>query len=706
MDLPLPNAAYLVPAAWSFGSALLALGLFAAQLAFASRGGIRASTLIAVVVLNVFCAAAGLAFATWPTVFAWKLWRLSDLARAAGWSLFALLLSGVGQAGEAGGRPARRRFAALLLLAVSAAILAGVAMWVARTSQAGAASDRVSYAVSLGLAIFGLVCIEQVLRNAHVEARWGVKPLCIGLGGVFAFDLFMYGDGVLFGQLDAGTWSAHGVVQACVIPFVAASAARSKGWTVNLAVSRQVVFHSTALLGSGLYLLGAAGVGLYIRHFGGSWGATIGTVLLFAALVILGVVISSGTFRSKLRVLVNKHFFSYRYDYREEWLRFTNVLATLDPRSNIHARVVEALADLVESPAGAIWARRGGALRQVARWHAPEIRELERGDASLPAFMRNTGWVVDLHQGRRDPARYAGLEIPQWLAQWRTAWLVIPLIADKSLIGFVVLADPRVQVEMNWEVLDLLKTAGSQAASYLAQIEANAALLEAEKFAAFNRMSAFVVHDLKNLVTQLTLMVKNTERHGDNLEFQRDMLGTVRHVVDRMNQLLAQLRLGAKPVEGPNQVDLSAIVRRVCEAKRAQRPGLTVEAGQPVYAVGHEDRLERIAGHLVQNAIDATSVDGMILVRVSQDDRNTVLEVIDDGVGMPPDFIQDCLFKPFQTTKHDGMGIGAYESHQYVTGLGGRITVESPPGRGVRVCVLLPRAALDGGTAADLREIA
>src|SRR5256885_14862372 len=143
-------------------------------------------------------------------------------------------------------------------------------------------------------------------------------------------------------------------------------------------------------------------------------------------------------------------------------------------------------------------------------------------------------------------------------------WIIIPLVTGTELIGFVVLGAARAKIEVNWEVRDLLKTASRQAAGYLAQIRASEALLEARKFDAFNRMSAFVVHDLKNLVAQLSLMLRNAERHRDNPEFQRDMLSTVENVVEKMHKLMLQLRTGATPVENPRPVALEPVVRRVC----------------------------------------------------------------------------------------------------------------------------------------------
>jgi putative PEP-CTERM system histidine kinase len=221
-------------------------------------------------------------------------------------------------------------------------------------------------------------------------------------------------------------------------------------------------------------------------------------------------------------------------------------------------------------------------------------------------------------------------------------------------------------------------------------MQATEALLEARKFDAFNRMSAFVVHDLKNLVAQLSLMLRNSERHRGNPDFQRDMLATVENVVARMNLLMLQLRMGTTPVEKARPVDLEPLVRRVCAAKGAAGGRIDIEAAQGAVAVGHEERLEHVVGHLVQNALDATANGGRVAVRVSREGDFARVEVADTGAGMTPEFVRDRLFKPFATTKPAGMGIGVYESSQYLAAMGGRIEVDTAPGAGTRMRVFVP----------------
>ena len=268
----------------------------------------------------------------------------------------------------------------------------------------------------------------------------------------------------------------------------------------------------------------------------------------------------------------------------------------------------------------------------------------------------------------------------------------MPLASANDLLGFVVLTMPRTAVDVDWEVRDLLKTASRQAASYLGQGRATEALLEARKFDAFNRMSAFVVHDLKNLVAQLSLMLRNAQRHRDNPAFQADMLATVAHVVERMNGLMLQLRAETRPVDRICNVDLDAVLRRVCAAKADARVPIDVQSPGSAMVVGHEERLEHVIGHLVQNAIDASLPAGRIMASVATEPRFGVLTMIDEGVGMTPEFMRERLFKPFQTTKPAGMGIGVYESQQYVAGLGGSIRIESREGAGTRVELRLPLA--------------
>ncbi len=681
------------PAILSYCLAALIFAGFAVQFSLGWRGGARASILVGAVVASALWAGCVLAMLIFPDAGLWWLARLLDAIRLGAWLVFLLFLLKAGRGGNAvanGVVPPAWPSTILGTLLLAGAVLPQSPPWLGAAAGAWPVG---AFAALLCTSVFGLVLNEQLYRRTPENGRWAIKPLVVGLSGMFAFDLLTYSGAVLFQRVDPAMWAARGIAHALVILFVALATKRNTAWTIDWHVSRGVVLHSTALFVAGAYLMIVAGAGYWVRFFGGGWGETLQVAFVFSALLCLGALVLSGSLRAWLKVFVSKHFFSFRYEYRGEWLRFTRALGAPVQGINLYAQVVRALADLVESVGGAIWIERDGALRQMARLSLQKIGESEPASGSLVAFLNSTGWVINLDEVAAFPDRYPQLVLPEWLANMKEAWLVVPLASGVDLIGFVVLARPRAPMDVNWEVLDLLKTASRQAASYLAHMRANEALVETEKFDAFNRMSAFVVHDLKNLVAQLALLLKNAERHRDNPEFQRDMLETIENVVGRMNQLMLQLRTGTTPMEKPRPVELRELIGRVIKTKEVHRASIEFEPGSSLRAFAHDDRIERVLGHIVQNAIEATQEGGgRIRLRAVPDGSYALVEIADNGAGMTEEFVRERLFRPYQTTKPQGMGIGMYESIQYVNGIGGRIAVESSLNDGTRFQVFLPLA--------------
>jgi putative PEP-CTERM system histidine kinase len=682
------EAGFSTLTAWSYGLTCVGFAALALQLRVRLRGDLREFALLVAVALSALWGLLGLALALSPQPMLFSAAAIADVLRIGGWFMFLGLAIVWPRATSAFSQMRSR------LVTAAALIILGLVAQIFKAFNWSAFGDpgRLVFLDSLALAVFALVLIETLFRNLPAESRWNVKPLCIGLTVAFCFDVYVYADAVLFNRIDADAFSVRGLVHALVVPLVAVTAARGGNWTSRVTLSRRIVFHSAALIASGIYLLFVAAAGYYVRVSGGEWGRAFQVALLFAGLLGLSVLALSGSMRAKLRVLVSKHFFSYRYDYRDEWLRFTQTLSACDGQAALGQQIIRGLANMVESPSGALWLLdiTGRQYVQSARWNMPANAAIEAADSELPQFLTQSGWVINLEEYRSLPARYGRFRLPAWLSEAPSAWLVVPLATGEELIGFVILGTPRARADLNWEVNDLLKTAGRQAASFLGHMQATEALLETRKFDAFNRMSAFVVHDLKNIVAQLSLMLKNAERHKDNPEFQQDMLMTVGHSVERMKHLMMQLREGTTPVNAPSAVDLGEIIRRIERSKTGHEPVPQMRVETRVVARAHEDRVERVIGHIVQNAIDATDKDGHIVVTLGRDGDKAVVEVRDTGHGMTEDFVREHLFKPFQTTKRSGMGIGAYESYQYVQELGGDIVVESKPGQGTTMRILLP----------------
>jgi len=541
------------------------------------------------------------------------------------------------------------------------------------------------------LTVMGLVLTEQVYRSTRPEDRWAIKFLCLGLGGLFVYDFYLYANAALFNAMDAQVWAARGYVAALVTPLIAVSAARNPEWAAPVGLSRSMAFHTASLLAAGIYLLLMASAGYYLRLFGGEWGDVVQTVFIFAAAMLLVLLMFSGTLRARLRVFLSKHFFSYRYDYREEWLNFTRTLTEGRPGEQLCERAVEALAGLLESPGGALWMREGDAgYQRASHWNWADLQGTEPADAPFIQWLSSKQWVVDLDEMKVRRDLYGDLSTPAWLERADNAWLVVPLMLHEELLGFVVLKHSLGNVTFNWEVSDLLKVAARQAAAHLAQMRASNQLIVARQFESFNRTTTFVIHDLKNLIAQLSLLLANAEKHKHKPEFQADMLDTVANAVTRMNKVLAQLRRSSDATQAQS-VALSDILNEAVASKQAFKLRPTLELPPASLRVRAErDRLTRAIGHLLQNALEATPPTGQVTLRGFEEAGRAIIEIADTGCGMDDEFVRTRLFQPFDSTKGAGMGIGAYECRETLRALGGNIEVDSTPGLGTHFRLSLP----------------
>ena len=617
--------------------------------------------------------------------------ELLEIARDGAWLylLWKLFESGASRVQGASSTPLQRIF--IFGASVYGLVLLYRVAAHTRLLPAALAGSDGSIIGHIALALLGLALVEQLYRNAAESQRWAIKHICLGLGGLFAFDFYMYSDALLFKTIDPGIWNARGVVNALIVPLIAVSAARNPQWSLDISVSRGVVFHTATLFGAGLYLLIMAGAGYYIRIFGGNWGGVLQAAFLFGAVLILFLLLFSGALRARLKVLLSKHFFSYKYDYREEWLRFTYTLSAGEPGVNLHERSIRAVAELVDSPAALLWVERGDGFYQIARWNLPAINDCEAAQGSLCAFLDERQWVIDLKEYADQPDVYGDLQMPPWLVAMPRAWLIVPLILHEHLKGFIVLADARSPRGFNWEDSDLLKTAGRQVAVYIAQIQASEALVEARQFESFNRLSTYVVHDLKNIVAQLSLLLSNAQKHKNNPEFQEDMLATIDNATQRMTRLLGQLRPGYQSAQQQEAIELQQLLEGVVREKNhcSPLPQLT-PSRHPLWVIADKERLARVLGHLVQNAVEATAPTGTVEVTLEKEGARALIRVTDSGKGMDETFIRENLFRPFTTTKSGGMGIGVYECREYVRELKGEMQVTSAVGQGTCFTLALP----------------
>jgi len=526
------------------------------------------------------------------------------------------------------------------------------------------------------ISIGGLVIIEQLYRNTPEEHRWALKYLWIGIGGMFAYDFYLYSDAFLFQRIDKELWDARGIIHAMVVPLIGVAIKREMRWSIgetsiDIYLSRRMAFHTTTLLVSGVYLV-FIGVGAYyVREMGGDWGAVAQATFLFASVMALIVLLFSGKIRSRLKVAIDKHFFHYKYDYREEWLRIIRTLSLQSESVRLHERAVRALAQIIDSPGGLLMMERGNGYFELDEcWNYKQQNVRESADSELIRFLSGQQFVICLDEYNKDPEMYTrlgALSIPSWIADNKNAWLIVPLILEGHLMGFIVLLrSPAHERYFNWEDSDLLKTAGRQAASHLAQHDAAQALVSARRFEEINKLSAFIVHDIKNMVGQLSMVVSNAARHKNNPMFIDDAIVTVENSVNKMNKLLTRLRGGGEADES-RPISLCGLleesIRSCVKAGTLPIPVLNC-LHQEIRVTADKDRMSANIAHLIQNAQDATDEIGSITVRLRTQGNFAVIEIEDTGMGMDADFIHDRLFQPFESTKGT-MGIGVFQVREY-----------------------------------------
>ena len=546
---------------------------------------------------------------------------------------------------------------------------------------------------ALAMSIGGLVLVEQVARNTRCAHEWTFKQVWLAIGGIFAWDLCVYSVSILRGSSLPAFWEARGVVYAMLGAVMAVGLRRVVAWQAAAFLSARLGFFNAALIGAATYVLAMWTGSVFFRELGGSWGPTGQVVLLAAGAIALAIAVLSDQIRAWLRVTIAKSLFPYRYDYRLEWRKLTRALSERSA-TPVHERIVDVMARSVNCASGGLW------LRDPDGGYAPAGGDLaspaaprESGSQEFFDYVRRHEWICNLQVMRNHPASAPRLDPPAWMLGNLRIWLVVPLICQDALVGFVAIGQPLAETCLTWEEFDLLRAAGRQVASYLAFEQTARRLAEAQQFEAVNRISAVLMHDLRHLIQQQALVVENAARHRGNLEFFDDAILTIESSVRRMTRLMDELRSGAL-AEQAQHVELAELTGEVARRCRDRRPipqSAVLERG--IEVVLNRDRMLQVLEHVVRNAQDATPKDGRITLTVHRAGQRAVVEVADTGTGMDAEFIRHHLFCPFETTKGErGMGIGAYEAREFIRGCGGNIDVESAPGKGTVFIIRLPLA--------------
>ena len=543
------------------------------------------------------------------------------------------------------------------------------------------------------VAVGALVLIHNLYVGAALSSRRLLRWNAAAMAGMWAFALNFYTLSYLTGSVPSELADLRGLAAAIIaVPFAIGYTAGAAG--LEFKPSRTLAFRSLSLLVIGAYfalmLVLANWLDLLERDV-----RSLTQVGLFIAVAALALIwLPSRRVRGWLRVTAIKHLFKHRYDYRNEWIRFTNTIGrTGFDETSLQERAIKALADITDSPSGLLLVPdEDGSLVLGAEWR---WRGLEVPSCAMPGelavILEREGLILDFDEVREGAQHHGELPfVPEWLREEQRAWAAVPLLHFDRLVGVVVLSRPAIERDLDWEDFDLLGIVGRQLASYLAEQTGQVALSEASRFDEFNRRMAFVMHDIKNLSSQMSLLMRNAELHADKPEFRKDMLVTLRNSADKLNLLLARLgRYGTGAREEVEVLDLAAVAKGLVTQFSGSHP-VTVSRAEPAIVLGHREGLDQALVHLVQNAIDASLDETPVTLEVFSDGITGQIHVVDQGKGMSPAFVRGGLFKPFVSSKDGGFGIGAYEARETVRAMGGRLEVESREGLGTRFSVSLP----------------
>lgn len=551
------------------------------------------------------------------------------------------------------------------------------------------------YLLFLMLNLWTLVLLEQLYRNAEVKAKWALLPLVIALGAINVFAFIMFAQASMLKVLDINLWYVRAYIATLAIPFLLISTKRMKDWSVNVFVSREVVFYSSILMITGIYLLVMAVVGYALNFIGGKWGSMFSMAFLVMGGIVLAGLFITEKFRREVKVFITKHFFANKYDYRVEWL---NLIEQLEINDNVDyfKTALNTICSTLKIEHGVLLKKHAVGNYKVLSSNGIELTEtLAKEVGLIDHYCLNNAWVVDIAEYQQVENSYSELFIDTHLFRTMSIGIVVPIQVNNEIYGFFLLSPPQNGKHLlNWEDRDLLVAVSKQLSHYITLNEASEALSQAKQFDAFNRMSAFLVHDLKNVQAQLSLINSNAIKHRNNPEFVDDVFETVGSATHRLDKMLQQLRNKQVEVSDKRTVSLSQLLEQVITQRNQDKPLVRTEFNCDYELEIDEEKFGSVINHLVQNAQEATSDDGWVKIITSYKPNHFQLEISDNGEGMSADFIKQRLFKPFDTTKGNaGMGIGVFEAKQFIESEGGSLLVTSTPDQGTTFTVLIPMKA-------------
>ena len=549
-----------------------------------------------------------------------------------------------------------------------------------------------------------LMNLERTYRAAVGTMLWRIKFMILGLGVIFAAQAYVSSQVLLFHAVNLSLEAVTATAMLLGGALILRSLFRTGHFNTDVYPSPSALQSSLTVLVAGAYLLIVGVFAKVVVFLGGDASFTLKAFVLLVILVLLAMVLLSDRVRLHTRRFLSRYFQRPLYDYRSVWRRFTEGTAPCVKQAELCQAAVKLVTDIFQVLSVTIWLvddkrenfvfatstflseTKANDLKPQSMDAMEVMRALENHSDPMDIDASKESWTAVLRRCHPDEFRKGGNRV------------CVPMIGGGEVLGLIILGDRVGGVSFSWQDFDLLKCVADQVAASLLNAQLSQKLLQAKEMEAFQTMSAFFVHDLKNTTSTLNLMLKNLPVHFNDPEFRADALRGISKTVAHINHLIGRLsllrhELQIKPVES----DLNEVVVKAL-AGWEEAAGVSLVKNLPPLPkiLLDPEQMLKVVTNLVLNARDAVSPAGEIRIETAQSNGWVILTVSDNGCGMAPEFLSRSLFRPFQTTKKNGLGIGLFQSKMIVEAHKGRVQVESQPGKGTTFRIILPLLKQNG----------
>jgi putative PEP-CTERM system histidine kinase len=534
--------------------------------------------------------------------------------------------------------------------------------------------------------------IESAWRSASESRRWQIKFLLIGIGTIFAFTFYASSQTLLFRSFFPQLIPIQSLINLTAFGLIAFALVRHRNLEVDIFVSRQMVYGSTIVLITSVYLIGTGLLSNVLNTFGGGLNPFLPPLIVALSVIGLVIVLSSGQVRRRLALFISEHFYKHKHDFHLKWLQATEQLGPKRTPRELVPALIGFLKETLGTTSASIWLYE----KDKQRFIKTDVPRLQTPEESLwidPAS------IEGLVKARRPlPLKDIVSSPPFKLLSFLKgpeADVLVPLLANNRLIGLIILGPDMTGKPYVQNDYDLLKAVGNQVAYQLLNAQLADELASAKELEAFHEVSTFVIHDLKNLTNTLSLMVQNAQKHFDKPAFRSEALRSLIQIVEKLKSFVSRLSGFSKRISpNPSPSDLNSLI---VETLRTLDGAITAEVVNtlsplPPMMIDRDQFKAALTNLLInaQEAITATTRKGAIRINTRHENQWIILSIADNGRGMSSDFIEQQLFKPFRTTKSLGLGIGLFQTQKIVEAHGGTIDVQSQEDVGTEIDIRLP----------------